>query len=76
MEEGFILLMVSEVSVHHAGEGIVEQNCLYHCGQEVEKERKCLCWWVLFLFPLLSNLGLQAYGLVPPTFKVGLSTFN
>jgi hypothetical protein len=36
LKEGFVLLMVSEVSVSHSKEGVVQQRSLHHCSQEAE----------------------------------------
>jgi hypothetical protein len=35
-EERLILLTISEISVHHGNQGVVEQNGWPHGGQEAE----------------------------------------
>jgi hypothetical protein len=39
-EELFISLTLSEVSVHHGRESIIEQSSLHHSGQEAEKRQQ------------------------------------
>jgi hypothetical protein len=43
-KDGFILLMISDGSVHHGREGKAEQNSSYHGGWEAERDRRLRIW--------------------------------
>jgi hypothetical protein len=60
---------LSHSSLHHGGEGMLEQRSLRHGSQEAEKRMRAL---MDSSFPFFFQLGSPAYGMVPPIFRAGL----
>jgi hypothetical protein len=65
-EEVFILGHGFSVSVHHGGEGMIEQSSSHHGGPDRERERgrerEWLLQWALSFFPLYSTQVSNLWG--------------
>jgi hypothetical protein len=61
-------LKVSDESVNHGEEGMVEQSISHHSGQKAEREKK-----LAFDFSPFYSIQVPAYGMVLPTFRLGLT---
>jgi hypothetical protein len=75
-EEVFILGHGFSVSVHHGGEGMIEQSSSHHGGpdreRERERERESGCSNGLSPFSPFIPLRSPTYGVLPPTFRAGV----